>query len=169
MTLTELLSSLPQVRKLVVTGPQRSGTTIAGKILAKELDLPYVDEKAIGFHKWPRFLQVETGVIQAPGLFHRIQEMACPKVVMIRDLDDIQASEKRIRWRAAGEWAHFERQDKPISQVKYEFWDKVKEGLSDWYELEYESLSTHEMWVPKEFRKQFKPKQTVSWTELWAK
>lgn len=138
--------------RTVVTGPHRSGTTIAGKILAKELGLTYVDEKEIGYESLRRLLKVEEGIIQCPGLFKRIQEIPFQKVVMRRDLEDIERSRKRTGWRRKEDYVE---------------WDRVKERVEDWYELEYESMSWHEMWVPKELRKRFKSKQTEPWSKLW--
>ena len=41
---------------VMVTGPQRSGTRIASKILAQEMHLPWVPEEAIDFRDWRKLL-----------------------------------------------------------------------------------------------------------------
>jgi hypothetical protein len=91
-------------KKIVVSGPQRSGTRFATKCLAHDLGITYIDEldfeidnfvKAINLCKnTPQF------AMQAPALSHRLQEF--PRTIififMIRNVDDILASQRRIGW-----------------------------------------------------------------------
>jgi len=50
----------------------------------------------------------------------------------------------------------------PMSEVKYMIWEKYQRPKIKYaYELEYESLSSHPLWIKPELRKQFKPTQTT--------
>lgn len=135
--MTEELSELLTVleadgrHRIIVTGPQRSGTRIAAKILAHELGYTYVDEDAIGVDNEQAFWQLllpgqtaerdEPGnwVLQAPGLSHMVHRLpylvaeaaaTAPTgrpedyavVWMLRDEIAIVKSELRIGWRQRG-------------------------------------------------------------------
>ena len=48
-----------------------------------------------------------------------------------------------------------------IAEVKYIVWNEIQKKLIKYpYELEYNKLAEHEMWVPKEKRKEFTARQT---------
>jgi hypothetical protein len=94
-------------------------------------------------------------------------------VLMKRSIEDIIASEKRIGWEfgaldelwkygvAYNELRREAAEGIPISIRKYEYWEKEqKDRIINSLELEYETLSAHPLWLPKETRADFAPEQT---------
>ena len=155
---------------VAIVGPQRSGTTIAGRIISHELHRKWVDESS----KLKKNKRIKD------TLFHYVWN--CPAqtrwchifgdddrvaVILIRrNIDDIIASQNRINWNPNANWelkryndvGYFEGN---IAEVKYDYWDRVQKDLIRHpYEIEYESFSEHEFWVEKELRKNFGAKQT---------
>lgn len=167
---------LKNYKKIIVTGPQRSGTTIASRILAQDMGLAYLDESSfntidiICFHN--RTVTYQNYVMQCPCFFHVLEALYCiapdaALVVMIRDIESIQASQERIKWcdshdkNIIGAF----NDDRPISVIDYENYVRQKSKLAfgDIVELEYDSLADHSMFVEKSKRVNFLPRQ---WSEF---
>ena len=163
---SDLFSHFSEYENIVVIGPQRSGTTIAAKMIANDTGKRFVDEVEVSpikkdidklFHNNTNF------VLQGAVLFPNCHKTFYDKentaiVVMKRDITDITTSQNKI-WNRGGEEererSYYPGSDPnlPISQIKYDFWYKhQKHLLSNTFEIEYESLSTHPLWVPKEKR-----------------
>lgn len=166
-TLTQILPMLSQYPSLLVTGPQRSGTTIAAHVLAQELGKEYVDEQEIGVAMTgPAHAVLARGnvVLQAPALCHLAHTFDCAVVLMRRPVEDIIRSQGRIGWNGheAGELRKYGVTAGPISVVKYRAWDDWQKVLCQApFELDYESLSMHPLWVPPSERSAFGMRQ---WT-----
>ena len=157
-----LLEELKGYKSILVTGPQRSGTTIAARILSVELGKRYADENEIAIYDWLRALKLmrEPIVLQAPGLMY-ICSIFNPEdiavVVMRRSLDEIYASEKRIEWRTKYDGMNVKVENDlyqstfgkiavggNIAAMKYEVWETIqKPRMKNAFELPYESLSEH--------------------------
>ena len=167
----ELLKTLKGYMNVVIVGPQRSGTRIGSKVLSHELGYEYVDEKAFGIESEGDFIDIlrmpHPKVIQAPAMTHRAGYAASPVtavVLMVRDMEDISASEKRIDWQYG---AHEVRKFPGIARctesacgTKYVFWEVLVKDLPHCYELEYTSLKGHELFIEKSKRQHFKWDQT---------
>jgi len=169
----ELLKTLKGYMNVVVLGPQRSGTRIGSKVLSHELGYEYVDEKAFGIESEKDFKDIlrmpHPKVIQAPAMTHKAGFMASPVtavVLMVRGMEDISASEKRIDWQYG---AHEVRKFPESAQcyvsaaaTKYAFWEvTVKmEDIPHCYELCYDDLKGHKLFIEKSKRKHFKWDQT---------
>ncbi len=174
MNYPNVLPQLLKHDKIIVTGPQRSGTRIAAKMIAHDKRCLYVDEDDIGtynFGKAREALKLEDDVVvQCPGLSagcHRFP----PNVMVVfmhREVSRIRASEKRIGW---GPWEEnewimyndigFKPICAPISVYKYYIWNRHQKGLIKTYiELNYRSLEKHDLWIPKGLRVGFRAKQT---------
>lgn len=165
-------------KKIYVTGPQRSGTTFAAKALASSLDYKHVDERDFGTQDINKMRDLTSKfdgfVVQCPCLFHQATEFDSDGLVvcMIRDINDIVKSEKRINFHEfrgfQGEhdkyiknFSEYYDKNKPISQIKYDVWNNVqKQKIKNYVELDYNSLKTHPLWIDAENRKGFGPKQT---------
>lgn len=175
-TLETLLPKLKPFSGILVTGAQRSGTTIAGHILAQELGYRYADEEEIQIYDYVKAFALlnEKGIVlQAPGmayLAHWFNRPHMAVVFMRRNLEDIYKSEARIGWREAYNGANLKAEidryhamygrtpeNGNIAQVKYEVWDELQKPLCHSFDLDYESLRGHPLW--KDARKEFTARQ----------
>jgi len=156
--------------RIAVTGPQRSGTTITAKIIAMEIGYRYVDENEFGINGfnvfWGLFISQKNIVVQCPALCHKAVDIGkadSTAVVMVRrDVDDIIESQERIGWAAEGiEQLKYKTAEKPIAKVKYDFWDQHQKWLIPYpFEINYDDLEGHSLWVTKANRRRFKVRQT---------
>jgi len=162
---------LERFNVVLVSGPQRSGTNFVTAAISEDTSLDYIPEamfQSTWAQKWWAFVQTaESVVIHCPGMcrylhmFGPFDEVAV--VVVRRDVEDIIASQERIGW----QWEPYELMlydkhphDGPIAVVKYDLWERVQQGLiRNAYEVEYESMSAHRMWVPKAQRVNFAKRQ----------
>jgi hypothetical protein len=131
---------------IIVTGPQRSGTTIAAHIIAEQTGGVFVDELDYCLPL------PDKAVVQAPFLLKAVVELSfllptAKFAFMYRNPMDIVASMERVEW--YGDYC-----DDPnfyTSYVKhcYEYIDLLKRTLQPdrWFDIQYESLSTHPMFV----------------------
>jgi hypothetical protein len=156
--------------KIVVTGPQRSGTRIGAQMIAADTGQRFVDEaefliKDAGLFR--EFLQQEGVVVQAPHMLKDVVDDPPPGifiVLMRRDLEDIHSSAKRIGWTEnfggnTTELKKFGLTEGDSAAVKYEYWDSHDKSVP-YMELDYESLHAHPMYVSTEQRKSFGHWQT---------
>ncbi len=155
--------------KILVTGPQRSGTRFVAKAIAHDNDILYVSEQQIKIRKGNivrHFLALkERLVIQCPGLCYCIHEFSRKDtliVMVIRDTEDIIRSQKRIGWGRfeRGELKRYGKAKGVISEVKYDRWESQRELISNWLEVKYDDLKDHPLFIPKEERKSFAWNQT---------
>ena len=130
----------------LVTGPQRSGTTIAAHILSCELNLQYIDEFDVDFNNLP-----DDCVVQAPFALKHIVELAFRYptlhfVYIIREPDEIIASMERIQWfKAYIDDPQF--YSTYITQCRL-MWTAYKSLLPErWTELNYSSFESHPLFV----------------------
>jgi hypothetical protein len=138
------------------------------EILAQELGYKAIREDAVEVHNLHKFFRLldeekEPFVLQAPGLCSFVHAMPCAVVIVRRKLDDIIRSQHRIRWdKELRELEFYFTDTGPIGSVKYAVWELYqKRKLGDRaYELDYESLRGHPLWVEKEERRNFGPRQT---------
>ena len=90
--------------KIVVTGPQRSGTRIGAKMIAADTSHQFVDEAEFLIKDndlFRQFLERDGVVLQAPHMLKDVVDDPPPGifiVLMRRDLDEIHASADRIGW-----------------------------------------------------------------------
>ena len=166
---------LKDYKVIIVTGPQRSGTRIGAKCIAHDLGYEYIDEAEVYVDSLYQLVTVvrarDNSVIQCPALSHVAHELASPRaavVMMVRDVKDIVASQERIDWAwELVEYAQYQLatdywrwDDSTIASVKYSYWDQYWNGRPHCFDLEYESLRGHPLWVPGELRKNFGFSQT---------
>jgi diaminopimelate decarboxylase len=175
-------SDLKKYKRVLVTGPQRSGTRIASKMIAHDTNLRFVREEEFSVHSVSLFELIVTReftiVVQCPGMSHIIHKYSASDtmiVMMMRNVEDIVASEERIGWdhgyfrellklgisNSAAELRRARREGVRPSELKYENWETQKEVIQHYIEVDYESLSEHELWIPKEDRSDFKETQTI--------
>jgi hypothetical protein len=164
--LKDIITQLKNESKIIVTGPQRSGTTFTAKMLAKELGYKHIDEMEFSAHneeRWRDIISTEDNfVMQCPAMARYADDVDCFVVFMDRNLDDIKASQDRIGWTADEEPIEKKRypeySNMPIAEIKYDYF---KKNLPKKYILfKYEWLKEHPDYIEKDKRKGFKPKQT---------
>lgn len=176
----EMFHDLYKWNTILVTGPHRAGGTICAKMIAQDTRRDILEDTDIQLDFGKAFAAIEKGdiVIQCPQLFRFVHEFVQPwvlVVVMRRDIADIDASTARIgaddtperakysgldydRLRTAYDLPHI---GESLPLVQYTFWDRVqRHWVKNYMEVNYEDLSEHELWVPKEDRLDFHPKQT---------
>ena len=170
-------------RKILVVGPQRSGTKITSKAISEDFGFKnYIErdnEELIA-----RFQYLidndESFVLQAPFLTPFVQEFNKVEgllvVFMLRDLKDVRASEDKVElespgWIEANSVIYGSKYEmvvkrngfdyeidytKPICEIQMEVWEKFQKRLvKDFIEIEYESLSEHPIWIDKKERAGF--------------
>lgn len=171
----KMFEHLKKWPRILVTGPQRSGTTIAAKMIAQDTGHWFMPEERIGVDSlnrlWHMLRTHHSIVVQAPAMSVFSNLLAASDaglaVVMIRrDIEEILASQKRIGWR----WEDPEYirlltlPSEPLSaaELKYAAWDNFqKECLGPQaYEVEYNSLEKHDLFIAKEGRAGFGSRQT---------
>jgi hypothetical protein len=183
MNLVEVIEKVRNNKTIVVVGPQRSGTTIAGKMLATELKRRYIDEMEFSAHDLWKFMFLleslkEPAVIQCPALTHLCHTMPqqIAVVFLIRDLNEIAASQDRCKMGSGKSWtqeeeenelAKYFRSHEPIAMTKYSVWSQFQKPTLEhrkctYCELEYDSLRQHRLWVEKSKRKNWWAKQTAN-------
>jgi hypothetical protein len=149
-----LVNALRPRTRIVVTGPQRSGTTISARILADELGYEFLPEERIRYRNLLKFFQLYASldrfVLQAPCLCAFAHVLPACIVLVRRDVEEIIKSQERIGW------SEYERRELrnyfvdtgPIAEVRYSVWDRYqKPNMSNAFELKYESLRGHRLWV----------------------
>jgi hypothetical protein len=152
-----MFEQLKEFKRILVTGPHRSGTTIAMRMIAADLGYRPVDEEEF---KW-RFIRLIPDVwlpgtvLQAPNAFPWLPVLTGGDdavIVMRRPLADIAASVSRQKSPKGLEVTA------PVyaAEQGYALWDQVKNlepwQRFKWFEVEYEALAAHPLWVPKDER-----------------
>jgi hypothetical protein len=146
-------------------------------MIAHDTGHEYIDEDAInmdGIYKlYSIIAEKDHIVVQCPVLCRHVHMLAGDDVAVVlmrRKIEDIITSQKRIRW--MWEWlelARYDRSDGIISEVKYQFWEQVqKERIKHAFEIEYESLAAHPLWLDKELRQNFDVRQTTLPAQYWS-
>lgn len=164
-----MFENLRRHPKIIVTGPQRSGTTIAAKMIARDTGYEYVDEDELRRDDLATLrLLLRVGrrfVVHCPALCRFVHEVADDEtavVLMRRPIEEIVASQRRICWRGGrAELRRYGLSAGVIAAVKYRFWDEQQRGrIAHAYEIDYASLAAHPLWVPARHRRHFAPRQT---------
>ena len=165
-----MLEYLSHFGKILVSGPQRSGTRLMSKILAHDFGYIYVDEEDLGIDSVARMRQSLAlpfkMVFQCPALCYCIETFSAPDIAIVymeRSTEDIIASEKRIGWNDNTEREHYNAGDvdMPIAEIKWLWWEKIqREMIHNPFTIVYGYLSQHPLWIPKEERVNFKWNQT---------
>lgn len=174
-----VVAELSQYNLVLVTGPQRSGTTITAKMLADDLGYDFVNEFDDRFrNNYDNLVRLaESGdkcVVQAPVMCHSVQRLShsgVAVVMMIRDRESIIKSQDRINWSSQHEPTEvqsykdkWKTTDGRICDMKYEVWEKQKKVMKvPYYEMQYECqyMTSHGLYREKSKRTNFGPKQTA--------
>jgi hypothetical protein len=164
-------------KKIVVTGPQRSGTRIAAKMISFDLGYEMVDESMFGTHYDQQFRNIlrnrKNIVVHAPAMSHIAHTLDddVAVVFMIRVKEDIIQSEKRIRWpdsendREIEKYcdlkSYYDNKLEKSCDVKVSVWTNYQKKLiKHSYEVFFDSLKGHPLYKRKKDRIDFRWNQT---------
>lgn len=171
-----LFDYLANYKFVLVTGPHRAGTTITAAMIASDLSYEFAEDvqDALDFfsHWYKDFKPI---VFHCPSYCHFIHHLAgipdLAAVMVVRNIDDIIASQKRIPWAFEPTQLNAYRfrttpkpafaVQPPIAAVKYRYWQEVQKDIfgKNGYEIKYEYLKAHSMWVDPDQRKGFTANQ----------
>jgi len=167
-----MFENLAVYPKIVVTGPQRSGTRIAAKMIAADTGHEFVDEAsfhAYNVRRWREILQRDRIVVQSPHMLKDVVDDPPPGifvVLMRRELAKIHESEQRIRWEQnfhgnTNELRKFgcSEGEGDSAQIKYDYWQAHRKTVP-FLELQYESMRAHHLFISDNLREDFGPLQT---------
>lgn len=168
-----MFNQLKPFTKIIVVGSQRSGTRIGARCISESLNLRYVDETEVHTDSLYSLYQLITEddnfVVQCPAIAHSIHllgHMNIAVVFMLRDEKDTIASIQRIGWdttwgRLEEMFYHMYSRSMSLPEKKTHSWfNWQKSMIIDAFEIEYESLSEHPLWIPKEERTNWNFTQT---------
>lgn len=158
-----MFNFLEGFKYILVTGPQRAGTTITAAMISNDTGYFYFNGQ-----EWePDFrphleARTEPIVVHCPGhcaYVHKYADIDSVAVVLVRrSVKAIIRSQARVGWGfEMHELAHYPDAQPPIAQVKYDFWDSHQKQILGvkGFEVKYRSLSRHPMWVSARQRKDF--------------
>lgn len=164
----KLFEHFSEYERVLVTGPQRSGTRICGKMIACDTGFKYFDEVLFSvnhLHTFKQLLSKHTkSVFQCPGLSHIIEKFSTERtaiIFMIRPIASIILSQQRIKWVSSAEVKNYDVSIHPICEAKYIKWYSVQRSrCHHYFEIDYISLKDHPLWIPSHKRANFKWNQT---------
>lgn len=176
MTYNDLLSKLSPYSRVIVSGPQRSGTTYTAFILSQDLNYTHIDEQNFGTHTSSGFLEAitrENIIVQCPAVSHVLDQIQEKNTIILwidRNDRDIALSEDRINWHP--HWFNVEKdkyrtiygdevdQFERNSLMKKHYWGIQKQTLKvDYLDIPYSILKETKGFVSKDQRKNFGVKQ----------
>ena len=165
-------AALRRHKRIIVTGPHRSGTTAAAEMIAADTGFEPVREEAFDFYNADRLrtlLRREGIVVQCPALFDLMPELSDPDtaiVLMRRPLAELAASRSRMFAPMSGQQLSADEQNAEqlarlgaeggdAAALKYQRWAgwRARGALHHPIELDYAALAQHPMWVPPEQRR----------------
>ena len=165
-------AGLGRFKRIIVTGPHRSGTTIAMEMIAQDTGFEAVREEQFEYYREDMLrglLQREQVVVQCPALFDQMPDLSCEDtaiVMMRRPLEELQASRDRMFAPGTGrqmsgaeqnqaQLARLGRSEGDSAGIKYELWDAwvANNQLHNPVEIQYGALAQHPMWVNPEDRR----------------
>lgn len=169
MSLADRLSAY---RCVLVVGPQRSGTTIAARMLAGELGIDFLDERDVDGDLGQQIDELRhrrtASVVQCPAwtwACHELGGRGIGVVLLRRAIEEVIDSQERIRWTRRCQPQELRRygvSSGTIAEVKYRAWDEhQRRALGPHaFELPYAALAEHSLWLAPDLRKGFHAKQT---------
>jgi len=164
-----MFSHLKKYSKILVSGPQRSGTTICTKMISHDTGHIYLDQSHLEGSDSVQALKKiyntrRNFVIQTTGEAQVIEQFSAKDtliIFMIRPISAIIRSEIANKWSGDGvkKLYGLSGDPRPASVIKYERWEKQKEQIINWLEIKYSSLSKHPLFIPRRKRKGWKIRQ----------
>ena len=158
--------------RIWVVGPQRSGTRIVSKMIAHDLKCRVFDEREFAIDSLSRlWIMVgetqdeETVVIHGPGITRWVHMLASRNdavIFMMRAIEEIKASERRIDWLHNMAEAMKYDSEGSSAEIKQAYWyDEQRDKIAHPFTVIYpEDISGHPLWVDPGDRAAFTWDQT---------
>lgn len=161
-------------KKIVIVGPQRSGTTFSAKAIAEDKGVHHIDEMTFQAEQYEKFLRIVENkkgfCVQAPAMTHLSENIIkdIPDVLLVylnRPIGEIKSSINRIKW---GYDEHEKSKMKSVTDVfsheisaetKYRYLKALSEKNKNIINIDYHSMKVHPLWINKELRVNFGPKR----------
>jgi len=177
----EVVEKCKSFRKVLVTGPQRSGTTFASKALSTALGYRWIDEKAYQVHNEIEFSNLiqdsNKYVIHCPAMSHLLPLNFYHTITiwMDRNILEVIKSEDRINWHLNEFWNEKNKairrfpfhtsliSDFPNNKLMKDWiWNNLqKPHTQNYIELNYKHLRKVDGFIKSKIEKKlWKPKQT---------
>lgn len=138
-----MFGNLKGFRRVIVTGPHRSGTTIAAEMIAADTGKRCVREEAFRFRDIAAAEAITEGVLQGPYLLPWSPILAVEGTAVVyvrRDGAEIDASVARLRERGISTPLFHWRQ-------AWRLWRQIEPLVPAAWTIEYDSLREHPLWV----------------------
>lgn len=168
-------NNLRQYRVILVSGAHRSGTTITAHIIAQETGKGYLDEHEDGLHDQNYLARAirynDNVVIQCPGMANCLEKFGAQDDVAVvfvkRDPAAIRASMARLPNNSGAylnetelnKYVQYRDQGYDIVDAKLLYWEIQKKRILHAFEIRYEELTKHPLFVEKEKRSGWSIKQ----------
>lgn len=170
----KLIKELSHYNKIIVTGPPRSGTTIAGLIISDLLGYKFIDESFYDGNDADKFIRLFTSysklVIHNTSFLRDFHKVGVRPIVIvkrrIKDILDSMDNTKKFGntdndiggiFTSIDEKAqnlikkHYNcKNGDSVPEVIYNWFEKHNK---DYYEINYDDLKTHRFFIPKEVRR----------------
>lgn len=147
---------------VIVTGPHRSGTTIISHMIAYDTGKEFLDEININHiyvRKIPELFESKKNIVlQAPYALSWtpvLSNFETAVVLVKRSIYDIEKSALRSK----------NRQGRSVSkptfspEQAYELWSYIKKLIHNPFEIQYEGIKSHPLWMSREERRGWHHKQ----------
>jgi len=163
-----MFEHLREYSRILVTGPHRSGTTIAATMIAHDTGHDLVKEEEFFYTRPEAFeclYDADYGpkVMQCPFMACRIHYYPEALVVWMNRPDQeiydsisrmTTITDRKIMFHGwfVKEFDAYHTDEEDILKIKRENWELQKERLPHYIEIDYHTLSEHPLWIPKEKR-----------------
>jgi len=153
--------------EIFVTGMQRTGTTICARMIQYDIEAPYCIwtgnnvKRILDLKEYP--IEIPYPVIfHCPGLshlIHRIEsETELDKLATVwvrRDKDEIVNSAIKVHWDPRSDLETYNllstrdlKMDiNMLITAKESRWKEQKKEIQNWFEVDYEDLKSHPLWI----------------------
>lgn len=161
----ELLDILKGYSRIIVSGPQRTGTRFITNALASDLGYDVIDEVDYGIENTDRFMQTiserDNFVCQAPAQSYTLHNVGTPSTIILfsyRPTENIIFSQELCSWNCENvEKRKYQNNREmkrfvggsPISKIKYRAWEEYQKPLClvPSLDIVYDSFKEHKDWV----------------------
>ena len=164
---------------IIVTGCQRSGTTIMTKMICNDLGFSFHQDDEFppsleGIKQIKLFIKhgITNIAIQSPLILYTYDDFyySIPGIHFVgmkRDKQDIINSMRRVRWMEEFQqyfWNWEKYLEAHVSHMNA-LWEGLKANLPTeaWTEIEYQSLESHPLFITKDLRTNFTIRQTETY------